>query len=144
MTKIRKKAENQKNFEKYLEGIIAEAKISSSNLLLAQILNSRKIATTVITPNFDDQLLQSLNLMGDYKVYVANNVLDNVALMIDTKQVQIMHVHGTYKFYDCCNLENEVLRVSREKGIKSTANTIDDFLKMHAPIVIGYSGWKMM
>lgn len=133
---------NKYHRQKYLERIISEAKISSGNLLLAQILNSRKIATTVITPNFDDQLLQSLNLMGDYKVYVANNVLDNVALMIDTNQIQIMHVHGTYKFYDCCNLENEVLRVSQEKGIKSTANAIDDFLKMHAPIVIGYSGWE--
>lgn len=133
---------NKYHRQKYLEKIIGEAKLSSGNLLLAQILNSRKIATTVITPNFDDQLLQALYLMGDYKVYVANNVLDNVALMTDTNQIQIIHVHGTYKFYDCCNLEDEVLKVSQEKGIKSTANAIDDFLKMHAPIVIGYSGWE--
>lgn len=133
---------NKYHRQKYLEKIITEAKISSGNLLLAQILNTRKIATTVITPNFDDQLLQSLYLMGDYKVFAANNVLDNIALMTDTSQVQIVHVHGTYKFYDCCNLEREVLKVSQESGIKSTANAIDDFLKMHAPIVIGYSGWE--
>ena len=47
---------NKKNRQQYLKDIINNARISTSNLLLAQILNSKKIATTVITPNFDNHL----------------------------------------------------------------------------------------
>ena len=88
------------NFIRYLKRIINKARISTSNLLLAQILNNKKIATTVITPNFDNQLLKSLNLLGNYNVFSANNVLDNIALSRNSSDIQLMHVHGTYEFYD--------------------------------------------
>ena len=111
-------------------------------MLLAQILNTRQIATTVITPNFDNHLLKSLNLLGNYDVFSANNMLDNIALNRNTKTLQIMHVHGTYEFYDCCNLENEIIKIAHGEGIKSTAGTIEEFFKSQSPIVIGYSGWE--
>ena len=133
---------NKIHRQQYLKQIIAKARISTSNLLLAQILNSKKMATTVITPNFDNQLLKSLNLLGNYNVFSANNILDNIALSRNSSNIQIMHVHGTYEFYDCCNLEHEITRVASETGIKSTAGTIEEFLKNQAPIVIGYSGWE--
>lgn len=133
---------NKIHRQQYLKKIIKNARISTSNLLLAQILNSRKIASTVITPNFDNQLLKSLNLLGNYNVFSANNVLDNIALNRNSEEIQLMHVHGTYEFYDCCNLENEISRIARGQGIKSTAGTIEEFLKKQAPIVIGYSGWE--
>lgn len=133
---------NKKNRQQYLKNIINNARISTSNLLLAQILNSKKIATTVITPNFDNHLLKSLNLLGNYDVFSANNVLDNIALNKNSDNVQIIHVHGTYEFYDCCNLENEIVKIANEQGIKTTAGTIEEFLKSQSPIVIGYSGWE--
>lgn len=133
---------NKIHRQQYLKSIINKARISTSNLLLAQILNNKKIATTVITPNFDNQLLKSLNLLGNYNVFSANNVLDNIALSRNSSDVQLMHVHGTYEFYDCCNLEQEITRVASETGIKSTAGTIEEFLKNQSPIVIGYSGWE--
>jgi len=133
---------NKIHRQQYLKHIIGKARISTSNLLLAQILNSKKVATTVITPNFDNQLLKSLNLLGNYDVFSANNALDNIALSRNSSNVQIMHVHGTYEFYDCCNLEHEITRVASETGIRSTAGTIEEFLKNQAPIVIGYSGWE--
>ena len=133
---------NKIHRQRYLKTIISKARISTSNLLLAQILNNKKIATTVITPNFDNQLLKSLNLLGNYNVFSANNVLDNIALSRTSSDVQLMHVHGTYEFYDCCNLEHEITRIASETGIKSTAGTIEEFLKNQAPIVIGYSGWE--
>lgn len=133
---------NKIHRQQYLKQIIDKARISTSNLLLAQILNSKKMATTVITPNFDNQLLKSLNLLGNYNVFSANNVLDNIALTRNSSNIQIMHVHGTYEFYDCCNLEHEITRVASETGIKSTAGTIEEFLKNQAPIVMGYSGWE--
>lgn len=133
---------NKIHRQQYLKRIINKARISTSNLLLAQILNNKKIATTVITPNFDNQLLKSLNLLGNYNVFSANNVLDNIALSRNSSDIQLMHVHGTYEFYDCCNLEQEITRVANETGIKSTAGTIEEFLKNQSPIVIGYSGWE--
>lgn len=133
---------NKIHRQQYLKSIISKARISTSNLLLAQVLNSRKIATTVITPNFDDQLLKSLNLLGNYNVFSANNVLDNIALSKNSNEIQIMHVHGTYQFYDCCNLKNEIIKIANGQGIKSTAGTIEEFLKSQSPIVIGYSGWE--
>lgn len=133
---------NKKNRQQYLKDIINKARISTSNLLLAQILNRKKIATTVITPNFDNHLLKSLNLLGNYDVFSANNVLDNIALNKNSDNIQIMHVHGTYEFYDCCNLENEIVKIANEQGIRTTAGTIEEFLKSQSPIVIGYSGWE--
>jgi len=133
---------NKIHRQQYLKSIISKARISTSNLLLAQVLNSKKIATTVITPNFDNQLLKSLNLLGNYNVFSANNVLDNIALSKNTNEIQIMHVHGTYQFYDCCNLKNEIIKIANGQGIKSTAGTIEEFLKSQSPIVIGYSGWE--
>lgn len=133
---------NKIHRQQYLKNIISTARISTSNLLLAQILNNKKIATMVITPNFDNQLLKSLNLLGNYNVFSANNVLDNIALSRNSSDIQLMHVHGTYEFYDCCNLEHEIVKIANETGIKSTAGTIEEFLKNQAPIVIGYSGWE--
>ena len=71
-----------------------------------------------------------------------NNMLDNIALNANSKTVQIMHVHGTYEFYDCCNLESEIAKIAQGQGIKTTAGTIEEFLKTKSPIVIGYSGWE--
>ena len=133
---------NKVHRQKFLKKIIKEAKISTSNLLLAQILNSKTVATTVITPNFDNQLLKSLNLIGNHNVYSTNNVLDNIVLAPQSDEVQIMHVHGTYQFYDCCNLQNEILEIANGQGLKSTAGTIEEFLKNQSPIVLGYSGWE--
>lgn len=133
---------NKIHRQQYLKSIIRNARISTSNLLLAQILDSREIATTVITPNFDNHLLKSLNLLGNYDVFSADNALDNIALTKNSEEIQIMHVHGTYQFYDCCNLENEIGRIAQGQGIKSTAGTIEEFLKTQSPIVIGYSGWE--
>lgn len=133
---------NKMHRQKYLKSIMSTAKISNSNLLLAQILNSKKIATTVITPNFDNHLLKSLNLLGNYSVFSANNIMDNIALSWNSSEIQLMHVHGTYEFYDCCNLEHEIIKIANGTGIKSTAGTIEEFLKNQSPIVIGYSGWE--
>lgn len=133
---------NKINRQRYLEMIINNAKISAANLMLAQILISKKIAISIITPNFDDKLLQALILYGEHNVYEADNLMDNMAINPVSKQIQILHVHGTYRFYDCCNLENEINRVSNEMGIRSTASVLDDYLKYMVPIVIGYSGWE--
>lgn len=133
---------NKVHRQEFLKSIIGSARISTSNFLLAQILNNKTIAKTVITPNFDDQLLKSLNLLGNYNVFSADNESDNIALDKNSDDIQIMHVHGTYQFYDCCNLECEITRRANASGVKSTSRALEDFMKNQAPIVIGYSGWE--
>jgi len=133
---------NKMHRQQYLKNIMNDSKISMSNLLLAQILNTKTIATTVITPNFDNHLLKSLNLLGNYDVFSADNMLDNIALNANSKRVQIMHVHGMYEFYDCCNLENRDAEIIQGQEFKTTPGTIKTFLKTKSPIVIGYSGWE--
>lgn len=133
---------NKMHRQQYLKNIMNDSKISMSNLLLAQILNTKTIATTVITPNFDNHLLKSLNLLGNYDVFSADNMLDNIALNANSKRVQIMHVHGMYEFYDCCNLENRDVEIIQGQEFKTTPGTIKTFLKRKSPIVIGYSGWE--
>lgn len=133
---------NKMHRQQYLKNIMNDSKISMSNLLLAQILNTKIIATTVITPNFDNHLLKSLNLLGNYDVFSADNMLDNIALNANSKRVQIMHVHGMYEFYDCGNLENWDAEIIQGQEFKTTPGTIKTFLKTKSPIVIGYSGWE--
>ncbi|MBT3319828.1 MAG: hypothetical protein HN389_08700 [Clostridia bacterium] len=59
---------NRINRQQYLERIICQSKISSANLLLAQILISKKISTSVVTLNFDDKLHLALSLFGTHEV----------------------------------------------------------------------------
>ena len=49
---------NSVDRSRFFKSIITKAKISSANLMLAHILSSKKISTTVFTTNFDDKLLQ--------------------------------------------------------------------------------------
>ena len=82
-----------------------KAKISSANLMLAQILHSGQFANTVFTTNFDDSIKKALELMGTKNFFCAENVMDNLVVSNQTKNIQVIHVHGTFNFYDCANLE---------------------------------------
>ena len=122
---------------------IKSAGITSANLLLAQILCSKKVATTVLTPNFDDILKQSMDLLGQRNVLVAENSMDNLSITpYNQEELQIVHVHGTYRFYDCANLNSEILEVTNKNGTLSSTQLLRNFLQAQVPIIIGYSGWE--
>jgi hypothetical protein len=110
--------------------------------MLAQILDSGKFANTVFTTNFDDSLKRALNLVGTKEFISAENAMDNLVINNHTREIQIVHVHGTYKFYDCANLENEITEVAGQSGTVSSARLLDTFLIDQAPIIVGYSGWE--
>lgn len=133
---------NKKNRSDFFKNIIKQAKISSANLMLAQVLHSRVLGTTVFTPNFDDKLKQSLDLIGEKEVFVSENSMDNLVVTTHSSDIQIVHVHGTYNFYDCANLETEISNVSNQRGTISSTQVLTNFLQGHAPIIIGYSGWE--
>ena len=124
------------------KGLNAKAKISSANLILAQILDSKKFANTVFTTNFDDSLKRALNLIGTKEFVSAENAMDNLVVNNHTKEIQIIHVHGTYKFYDCANLEDEITEVAGQSGTISSTRLLNTFLIDQAPIIVGYSGWE--
>lgn len=126
----------------YFKELIKKSKISSANLMLAQILNSKSFANTVFTTNFDDSIKKALELMGTDDFFVAENVMDNLAVNNQTKDIQIVHVHGTYNFYDCANLKSEIDNVASQSGIISSYRLLSSFLSNQAPIVVGYSGWE--
>lgn len=134
---------NSVDRSRFFRRIIKRARISSGNLLLAQILSSRKIATTVFTTNFDDKLKQALELVGVTDLFVAENDRDNLVVSDQNEDIQIVHVHGTYNFYDCANLENEIQSVAAQNNNTiSSASILSRFLTHHAPIIVGYSGWE--
>ncbi|RJE46519.1 MULTISPECIES: SIR2 family protein [unclassified Dehalobacter] len=133
---------NRINRSNYFKSIIKDSKISAANILLAQLIQSKKVATTVFTTNFDNKLKQALDLMGVSDVFVADNHLDNLSIDVSSPDIQIAHVHGSYQFYDCANLDYEVSEVTGQNGLTSVAQALRSFLQFKAPIIIGYSGWE--
>lgn len=129
--------------QEYLRGLIEKKQISAANLRLAHILLSKKITNMVVTPNFDDFLTRSLNLFG-LRHIVCDHPKTVERINILNKEIQIVHVHGTYWFYDCCNLRDEIKKMA--KGPKGTvftmASLLDQILVHRSPLVIGYSGWE--
>lgn len=119
-----------------------KAKISSANLMLAQILHSEQFANTVFTTNFDDSIKKALELMGTKNFFCAENSMDNLVVSNQNKAIQIIHVHGTFAFYDCANLEKEINSIASQPGAISSAQVLSSFLSNQAPIIVGYSGWE--
>lgn len=134
---------NRINRSKLFKDLCSKSKISSANLMLAQILNSGQFANTVFTTNFDDSIKKALDLIGAKNYFCAENKMDN--LVIDTKTkdtIQVVHVHGTFNFYDCANLEKEIDNIASQSGTISSSRLLSSFLSNQAPIIVGYSGWE--
>jgi hypothetical protein len=97
----------------------------------------------VVTPNFDDHLSRALTLFGKA------HILCDHPLVVDRidpqkPEVQIVHVHGNYWFYDCCNLRDEIetRALFSPETSQTMASMLDNALSNHSPLVIGYSGWE--
>jgi tetratricopeptide (TPR) repeat protein len=131
------------NRQRYLRELIEKKPITDANLRLAHILLSRRITNLVITPNFDDLLSRSLNIFGEPHI-VSDHPRTVDRIDLDGNDIQIVHVHGSYRFYDCRNLREEL--ESRARPSLTTTNTIAAFLdralSFRSPIVVGYSGWE--
>ncbi|PZD75006.1 hypothetical protein C1752_00136 [Acaryochloris thomasi RCC1774] len=129
--------------QKYLRNLIEDKAISAANLRLAHLLLDKQITNLVVTPNFDDLLARSLNLFGASYVICDH---PQTAERIDPERndLQIVHVHGTYQFYDCCNLAGEIQERSKNPSADSYTMRalLDNILLRRSPLVIGYSGWE--
>lgn len=133
---------NPINRSQFYKNLIKNAKISSANLMLAQILQSKSLANTVFTTNFDDKIEQALDIIGSKDVFSSENKADNLVVSVNSDEIQIVHVHGTYRFYDIANLSTEISDVSGQNEMVSSSQLLKNFLQQKAPIVLGYSGWE--
>ena len=131
------------NRQQYLRALMEKAFISRANFRLAHLLLEKTVANLVVTTNFDDFLSRALTLFGRRHIVCDHpKTLERISLQ--SKDVQIIHLHGSYWFYDCCNLKAEI--ADRATPSASTSFTmlsmLGDILRTHSPLVVGYSGWE--
>ena len=117
--------------------------ISHANFRLAHLLSEERLAALVVTPNFDDFLPRALTLFGIPHIVCDHpNTVERINPESD--EIQIVHVHGTYWFYDGCNLRGEIearTEDPREHSVTMTS-LLGNILARHSAIVIGYAGWE--
>ncbi|HZW94208.1 MAG TPA: tetratricopeptide repeat protein [Candidatus Eremiobacteraceae bacterium] len=114
-----------------------------ANFRLAHLLSEKSLATLVVTPNFDDFLPRALTLFGVPHIVCDHpNTVERINPESD--EIQIVHVHGTYWFYDGCNLRGEIearTEDPRERSVTMTS-LLGNIFSRHSAIVIGYAGWE--
>ena len=129
--------------QQYLRSLIEKKPLSLAGLRLAHLLSARKLTNLVITTNFDDFIARALRLFGEEPAVCDH---PNTVGRIDRERddIQIVHVHGSYLFYDCANLRGEVTGRARpdEQTSVTMVGLLDSLFWNRSPLVIGYSGWE--
>ncbi len=127
----------------FLHHRIKSVRISASNFRLAHLVSAGKPANLVVTTNFDELLTKALRLFGR-DVIVCDH--PKTTQRIDPKRddLQVIHVHGTHWFYDCCNLKDEIQHRAEDDREDSTSmsHLLDRILFDRSPLIVGYSGWE--
>ncbi|MDQ3803260.1 MAG: SIR2 family protein [Acidobacteriota bacterium] len=124
----------------YFQKKIENQYISDPNLCLAHLLLDNTITNLVVTTNFDDFLSRALTLFNKRHIICDH---PRTAQRIDPERVdllQLIHVHGTYWFYDSSNLREEI-----EKSASSASQMqplLANILWNRSPLVVGYGGWE--
>ena len=122
--------------QRYLEELIQGKKISPAVLRLAHLLlNEDKDVTPlpslVVTTNFDNHISRALNIFGKHHV-ISDHPATSVRINPEDNQtVQMVHVHGSYEFYDLANLHGEISEAARssESHIANMASLLDSILR---------------
>lgn len=144
----------------YFRGLIEGRPISEANLRLAHLLASGAVTNIAVTTNFDDFISRGLHLFGRPHV-VCDHPATSARIDLDAQEPQIVHVHGTYWFYDLVNTEVEMgERAGRgaahpegsgpegsgpDGSVRSEpemGELLDTLLRSRSPLVVGYSGWE--
>jgi SIR2-like protein len=132
-----------KQRQNYFRKLIENKPITHANLRLAHLLGDKRLATLVVTPNFDDFISRALTLFG--QPHIACDHPGTVErINPESNDVQILHVHGTYWFYDGCNLRGEIEQRTQDLPNQSVTMSLalGNILSRHSPLVIGYAGWE--
>lgn len=129
--------------QRFLRELTKAKTISHANLRLAHLLLSRKITNLVVTTNFDDFLTRALHLFGSQQIVCDHPKTVQRIAVDEQNDIQIVHVHGTYWFYDCCNLAGEIVdRAQTDEDTYTMRFLLDQIMYLRSPIVVGYSGWE--
>ncbi len=129
----------------YFRDKIEGKPISDANLRLAHLLADGAVTNAVVTSNFDDFISRGLHLFGQSHI-VCDHPATTVRLDLDAKDIQIVHVHGSYWFYDLVNTDEEINERARAghgpDRSPGMSELLSDVLRTRVPLVIGYSGWE--
>ena len=129
--------------QQYMRSLIEKKPLSIASLRLAHLLSAGRLTNVVITTNFDDFLPRALRLFGQEPA-VCDHPRTIGRIDSDLRDIQIVHVHGSYLFYDLANLRGEVTaraRPDRETSL-TMMGLLDSLLWARSPLVVGYSGWE--
>jgi tetratricopeptide (TPR) repeat protein len=129
--------------QQYLRGLIEHAPITHANLRLAHLLINGAISNIVVTTNFDDLLSRALTLFGKQHITCDDpHIVDRIDP--EEPDIQLIHVHGSYWFYDCRNTTAEIQdrALPQPSSTMTMAAMLDKLLASRAPLVCGYSGWE--
>jgi len=129
--------------QEYLQQLIENKSITHANFRLAHLLLDNTISNIVVATNFDDFLSKALALFG--KSHIVCDHPQTVGRINHAQpMLQIVHLHGSYSFYDCCNLRGELEdRAQQSQHTTLTmASLLVNILWDRSPLVIGYSGWE--
>lgn len=124
----------------YLKEKIDKQYITKSNVVLAHLLLDNTLTNLVVTTNFDNFLSRALTLFNKQHIICDH---PKTATRIDPDQtdlLQLIHVHGSYLFYDSSNLSEEI--EERAGNSSQMPSLLANFLWNRSPLVIGYSGWE--
>lgn len=129
--------------QQYLRSLIERKPLSLSSLRLAHLLSAHKLTNLVVTTNFDDFIARALRLFGEEPA-VCDHPRTVGRIDPERSDIQIVHVHGSYLFYDCANLRGEVTDRARpdEESSFTMVGLLDSLLWTRSPLVVGYSGWE--
>lgn len=129
--------------QNFFRELIENQNITTANFKLAHLLSAGNLANIVVTPNFDDFLSRALTLFN-IKHIVCDHPGTSFKVNVERTDIQIVHVHGTYLSYDCCNLTNEINERNQASNTTNStmASLFDRIADTRSPIVVGYSGWE--
>lgn len=129
--------------QQYMRLLIEKQPLSLASLRLGHLMSSRRLTNIVVTTNFDDFIARALRLFGEEPA-ICDHPRTIGRIDRDRPDTQIVHVHGSYLFYDLANLRGEVTaRAHLDKATSFTMiGLLDSLLWARSPLVVGYSGWE--
>jgi hypothetical protein len=116
------------------QSLIRGTRISHTNFRLAHLLESGVLGRLLLTTNFDDFVSRALRLLGHEHI-VCDHPATISRIVHDREDIQLVHIHGSYWFYDACHLRRELAERAQE-----LAAFMRDLLDRRSPILFGYSG----
>ncbi len=132
----------------YLSSLINGKQISRANFRLAHLLlgedGHTPVTDLVVTPNFDDFLARALRIFGKSHIVCDHPATTTRLAAVEPGELKILHVHGTFSFYDAKNLGGEIGKAANPslESVGTMAAFLDHVMMERSPIVVGYGGWE--